>query len=62
MKIHHDDGVLRLTFDRPDAHNSMHDAMASELAAGDWSEWRNGAFLNEVGESMGRWLECLDAL
>jgi hypothetical protein len=38
------------------------DAMATELAAGDWSEWRNGAFLNEVGESMGRWLECLDAL
>jgi hypothetical protein len=38
------------------------DAMAARLADGDWSEWRNGAFLNAVGESMGRWLECLEAL
>jgi hypothetical protein len=37
-------------------------AMATELADGDWSDWRNGAFLNDVGASMGRWLECLDEL
>jgi hypothetical protein len=38
------------------------DAMGAALAGGDWNEWRNGAFLNAVGESMGRWLECLDEL
>ncbi|QDX39422.1 alpha-1 4-glucan-protein synthase [Salarchaeum sp. JOR-1] len=37
-------------------------AIADELAAGDWSEWNNGAFLNECGEAMRSWLDCLNAI
>jgi len=38
------------------------EAMGRELAAGDFSEYENGAFLNYVGEHMLDWLECLDEL
>jgi hypothetical protein len=37
-------------------------AVADELAAGDWSDWTNGAFLNHCGEYMRDWLDCLDAV
>ena len=37
-------------------------AMADELADGDWSEYNNGEFFNYVGEFMGDWLDCLDAI
>ena len=32
MKTHHDDGVVRLTFDRPDARNALTTETASDLA------------------------------
>jgi len=32
MKTHHDDGVLRLTFDRPDARNALTTETATDLA------------------------------
>ncbi len=38
------------------------EAMARELAAGDFGAYENGAFLNYVGEHMLDWLECLDTL
>jgi len=38
------------------------EAMGHELATGDHSAYRNGAFLNHVGETMLAWLECLDAI
>jgi hypothetical protein len=38
------------------------DAMADELAGGDFDEYRNGAFFNHVGEYMRDWLDCLDAI
>ena len=37
-------------------------AMADRLADGDFDNYRNGAFLNYVGEHMHDWLACLDAL
>jgi len=37
-------------------------AIADELAAGEYDEYGNGAFLNHVGEYMRDWLDCLDAL
>ncbi len=37
-------------------------AIADTLAAGDWSEYENGAFLNFVGEHMRDWLDCLAEL
>ena len=37
-------------------------AMADELADGDWSDYNNGDFFNYVGEFMGDWLACLDAI
>ena len=36
--------------------------MADELADGDWSDYNNGDFFNYVGEFMGDWLACLDAI
>jgi hypothetical protein len=36
--------------------------MGRELAAGDFGDYENGAFLNYVGEHMLEWLDCLAAL
>ncbi|PSQ27287.1 alpha-1 4-glucan-protein synthase [Halobacteriales archaeon SW_10_68_16] len=38
------------------------EAMGRELAAGDFGDYENGAFLNYVGEHMLEWLDCLEAL
>jgi hypothetical protein len=46
----------------PEAFAAAFEAMAHELATGDHSQLRNGAFLNEVGEHMLDWLDCLDAI
>ncbi|MEE6209501.1 alpha-1 4-glucan-protein synthase [Salarchaeum sp. III] len=45
-----------------DSYAGVCRAIADELAAGDWSEWNNGAFLNECGEAMRSWLDCLNAI
>ena len=45
-----------------DSYADVFEAMAHELADGDWSEYNNGAFFNYVGEYMLEWLECLSAL
>jgi hypothetical protein len=44
-----------------DSYAEVFEAMAAELRDGDW-EYNNGAFFNHVGEYMGDWLDCLDAL
>ncbi|MDL5362439.1 alpha-1 4-glucan-protein synthase [Halalkalicoccus sp. NIPERK01] len=41
---------------------AVYRAMAGELAVGEFDGYRNGAFLNHVGEHMRDWLACLDAL
>jgi len=38
------------------------EAMARELADGDFSAYENGAFLNYVGEYMLDWLDCIETL
>jgi len=38
------------------------EAIADELAEGDYDEYENGPFLTHVGEYMRDWLDCLDAL
>ncbi|SFB82714.1 Reversibly glycosylated polypeptide [Halobiforma haloterrestris] len=45
-----------------DSYAEVFEAMAHELADGDWEEYNNGAFFNYVGEHMLDWLECLEAL
>jgi len=45
-----------------DSYAAVFEAMAHELADGDWSSYNNGAFFNYVGEYMLEWLECLSAL
>ncbi|APW97619.1 alpha-1 4-glucan-protein synthase [Halobiforma lacisalsi AJ5] len=45
-----------------DSYADVFEAMARELADGDWEEYNNGAFFNYVGEHMLDWLECLEAL
>ena len=45
-----------------DSYAAVFDAMADALAAGDFDEWNNGAFLNHCGEYMRDWLDCLDAI
>jgi hypothetical protein len=45
-----------------DSYRAVFRAMATELAAGDFEQLNNGAFLNYVGEQMHDWLDCLDAL
>ena len=45
-----------------DSYAAVFEAMAHELADGDWSDYNNGAFFNYVGEYMLEWLECLSAL
>ena len=37
-------------------------AIADALAGGDWSDWENGAFLNECGEALHDWIACCEAL
>ena len=37
-------------------------AMADRLVAGDFEEYRNGAFFNHVGECMRDWLDCLETI
>jgi len=44
------------------SYAGVFEAMATELADGDWSEYNNGAFFNHVGEHMLDWLDCLDQL
>ncbi|WP_336344565.1 alpha-1 4-glucan-protein synthase [Halalkalicoccus ordinarius] len=53
-----EDGVGR----DADDYAAVYEAMGRRLAEGEFDEYRNGAFLNHVGESMLDWLECLDAL
>jgi hypothetical protein len=48
--------------ERADSFADAFDRMADRLATGDWSDLRNGDFLNHVGESMAGWLDCIDAL
>ena len=45
-----------------DSYAGVFRAVADELAAGDWSDWSNGGFLNHCGEYMHDWLDCLDAI
>jgi hypothetical protein len=44
------------------AYATVAAAVADRLATGDFSEWRNGAFLNHCGELTREWLDCLAAL
>ncbi|SER11693.1 alpha-1 4-glucan-protein synthase [Natrinema salaciae] len=45
-----------------DSYADVFEAMADELADGDWEAYNNGAFFNYVGEHMRDWLDCLSAL
>ena len=45
-----------------ESYREAYAAMADALAEGEFSDWRNGAFLNHVGEHMHDWLGALDAL
>ncbi|WP_222917270.1 alpha-1 4-glucan-protein synthase [Natrinema sp. SYSU A 869] len=45
-----------------DDYADVFEAMADELADGDWEEYNNGAFFTYVGEHMRDWLDCLSAL
>ncbi len=56
------DDAPRADRDAADAFAAVYETMATALAEGDWSEYENGAFFNLVGERMGEWLACLDAL
>ena len=47
--------------DAPD-YAGVYDAMADRLESGDFEEFRNGAFLNHVGEHMRDWLDCLETI
>ncbi len=44
------------------SYAGIYNALGNELASGDFEQYTNGAFLNRVGESMLKWLECLQAL
>jgi len=44
------------------SYREAYAAMAEALATGDFGDWRNGAFLNHVGEHMRDWLDALAAL
>ncbi|GAB3685735.1 hypothetical protein GCM10028857_16710 [Salinarchaeum chitinilyticum] len=46
----------------PQAFAAVFQAMGEALATGEYDQYRNGAFLNEVGESMLEWLDCLDRI
>ena len=45
-----------------ESYREAYAAMADALATGEFGEWNNGAFLNDVGEHMHDWLGALDAL
>ncbi|QCC59512.1 alpha-1 4-glucan-protein synthase [Natrinema thermotolerans] len=45
-----------------DSYAAVFEAMADELAEGDWDDYNNGAFFNHVGEYMRDWLDCLATL
>jgi len=45
-----------------DSYAGVFEAMATELAAGDFEAYNNGAFFNYVGEYMLDWLAALDEL
>jgi hypothetical protein len=45
-----------------DSYAEAFEAMAHRLATGDWDEYANGEFFTLVGERMGDWLDCLDAI
>ncbi|WP_224332226.1 alpha-1 4-glucan-protein synthase [Haloprofundus halobius] len=45
-----------------ETYADVFEAIADELAEGDWSEYNNGAFFTFVGERMREWLDCLRAL
>ncbi|WP_128478377.1 alpha-1 4-glucan-protein synthase [Halorussus pelagicus] len=45
-----------------DSYAGVFEAMATELAEGDFEEYENGAFFNYVGEYMLDWLSALDEL
>ncbi|AFO57429.1 MULTISPECIES: hypothetical protein [unclassified Natrinema] len=48
--------------DDADSYAGVFEAMADELADGDWEAYNNGAFFNYVGEHMRDWLDCLATL
>ncbi|USZ68422.1 alpha-1 4-glucan-protein synthase [Halorussus salilacus] len=48
--------------DDADSYAGVFEAMATELAEGDFEEYNNGAFFNYVGEYMLDWLAALDQL
>ncbi|ELZ81529.1 alpha-1 4-glucan-protein synthase [Haloferax larsenii] len=54
--------VVDAVGDDADSYAEVFEAMADELADGDWSDYRNGEFFNYVGSHMQDWLDCLDAL
>jgi hypothetical protein len=45
-----------------DSYAGVFEAMATELAEGDYEQYENGAFFNYVGEYMLDWLAALDEL
>ncbi|ELY87417.1 alpha-1,4-glucan-protein synthase [Natrinema altunense] len=45
-----------------DSYAGVFEAMADELADGDWEAYNNGEFFNYVGEHMRDWLDCLATL
>ncbi|QZX99291.1 alpha-1 4-glucan-protein synthase [Halobaculum rubrum] len=52
--------VLDGVADDADSFEAAFAEMADALAAGDFDEWNNGAFLTHCGEYMRDWLDCLD--
>ncbi len=44
------------------SYSAVSRAIASRLADGDWSSYRNGEFFNHAGEYLHDWLDCLNAL
>jgi len=44
------------------SYADVYRAMAAALASGDFDDVENGAFLTYLGEHMGLWLSCLEAL
>lgn len=50
------------TGDDATSYSAVAQAIADELAAGDWSDWNNGEFLNYCGVYMQDWLDCLDTI
>ncbi|AGB30672.1 Alpha-1,4-glucan-protein synthase, UDP-forming [Natrinema pellirubrum DSM 15624] len=54
--------VIDETGSDADSYAAVFEAMARELADGDWDDYNNGAFFNHVGEYMLDWLDCLATL